>query len=69
MVSQMRGDVWPTGYQPLAVIGAVVEGGLQRKNVRWLTGLCIVKLRIKREELRDKREELRDDNEDVRGKG
>ena len=37
MVRQIRGDQWPTGYEPLVVIGAVVAGGLQKKNVRWLT--------------------------------
>ena len=41
MVRQIRGDQWPTGYEPLVVIGAVVAGGLQKKNVRWLTGLCV----------------------------
>ena len=50
LVSQMRGDSWPAGYQPLAVIGAVVEGGLQRKNIRWLTGLSIVRLGYRNEE-------------------
>ena len=66
LVSQMRSASWPAGYQPLVVAGAVVEGGLQKKNVRWLTGLAVVKLRIKREELRIKREELRGKMEDVR---
>ena len=50
LVSQMRGDSWPAGYQPLAVIGAVVEGGLQRKNIRWLTGLSIARLGYRNEE-------------------
>ena len=59
LVSQMRSASWPAGYQPLVVAGAVVEGGLQKKNVRWLTGLAVVKLRIKSEELRIKREEVR----------
>ena len=66
LVSQMRSASWPAGYQPLVVAGAVVEGGLQKKNVRWLTGLAVVKLRIKREELRIKREEVRGKMEDVR---
>ena len=49
LVSQMRSASWLEGYQPLAVFSAVVEGGLQKKNVRWLTGMAVVKLRIKRE--------------------
>ena len=66
VVELIKGDSWPAGYQPLVVAGAVVEGGLQKKNVRWLTGLAVVKLRIKREELRIKREEVRGKMEDVR---
>lgn len=66
LVSQMRSTSWPAGYQPLVVAGAVVEGGLQKKNVRWLTGLAVVKLRIKSEELRIKSEEVRGKMEDVR---
>lgn len=66
LVSQMRSTSWPAGYQPLVVAGAVVEGGLQKKNVRWLTGLAVVKLRIKREELRIRSEEVRGKMEDVR---
>ena len=66
LVELIKGDSWPAGYQPLVVAGAVVEGGLQKKNVRWLTGLAVVKLRIKREELRIKREEVRGKMEDVR---
>ena len=68
LVSQMRSASWPAGYQPLVVVGAVVEGGLQKKNVRWLTGLAVVKLRIKSEELRIKSEELRIKSEELRGK-
>ena len=61
LVSQMRSASWPAGYQPLLVVGAVVEGGLQKKNVRWLTGLAVVKLRIKREEVRSKMEDVWED--------
>ena len=68
VVELIRGDSWPNGYQPLLVVGAVVEGGLQKKNVRWLTGLAVVKLRIKREEVRGKREEVRIKSEELRGK-
>ena len=50
LVSQMRSASWPEGYQPLAVFSAVVEGGLQRKNVRWLTGLSIARLGYRNEE-------------------
>ena len=55
VVELIKGDSWPAGYQPLVVAGAVVEGGLQKKNVRWLTGLAVIKLRIKSEELRVKK--------------
>ena len=50
LVSQMRSASWPEGYQPLAVFSAVVEGGLQKKNVRWLTGLSIARLGYRNEE-------------------
>gem|GEM_PF-1642741 len=42
VVAMIRGEAWPPGYGPLLVAGAVVEGGLQRKHVRWLTGLSAV---------------------------
>lgn len=42
VVTMIRGEAWPPGYGPLLVAGAVVEGGLQRKHVRWLTGLSAV---------------------------
>lgn len=61
VVELIRGDQWPPGYEPLMVVGAVVEGGLQKKNVRWLTGLAVVKLRGERSEVRDKGEVVRDD--------
>ena len=44
LVSQMRSASWPAGYKPLLVVGAVVEGGLQKKNVRWLTGLSVARI-------------------------
>ena len=53
VVGQIRGDQWPAGYRPLLVVGAVVTGGIQRKHVRWLTGLCVAKLRVKNELVRD----------------
>ena len=41
----IRGENRPEGYRPLMVVAAVVEGGLQRKNIRWLTGLAVAHLR------------------------
>ena len=32
VVELIRGDVWPTGYQPLAVMASVVSGGVMRKQ-------------------------------------
>ena len=61
VVDLIRGDRWPAGYRPLIVVGAVVEGGLQKKNIRWLTGLAGVKLKVKSEELKVKSELVRDD--------
>ena len=29
VVELIRGDAWPTGYQPLAVMASVVSGGLE----------------------------------------
>ncbi len=45
VVEQIRGDQWPAGYEPLVVVGAVVSGGLQKKNIRWLNGLCVAHIR------------------------
>jgi predicted P-loop ATPase len=45
VVGQIRSDQWPAGYKPLIVVGAVVNGGLQKKNIRWLTGLCVAHIR------------------------
>ena len=53
VVELIRGDQWPLGYEPLMVVGAVVEGGLQKKNVRWLTGLTVIRLRSKSEMVLD----------------
>ena len=41
VVELIRGDAWPAGYQPLAVMASVVSGGVMRKHIRWLTGLGI----------------------------
>lgn len=60
LVSQMRSASWPEGYQPLAVFSAVVEGGLQKKNVRWLTGLSIARLGYRNEKLGMRNEKLAD---------
>ena len=32
VVELIRGDVWPAGYQPLAVMASVVSGGVMRKQ-------------------------------------
>ena len=32
LVEQLKNDSWPTGYQPLAVLGAVVEGGYGKEQ-------------------------------------
>ena len=40
VVKLIQGSQWPPGYQPLLIAGSVVQGGRQRKNIRWLTGLC-----------------------------
>ena len=45
VVGQIRSDQWPAGYEPLIVVGAVVNGGLQKKNIRWLNGLCVAHIR------------------------
>ena len=47
VVQQIRGDQWPADYQPLVVVGAVVEGGLQKRNIRWLTGLAVCRVKMK----------------------
>ena len=59
VVRQIRGDQWPAGYQPLVVVGAVVQGGLQKKNVRWLTGLSIAKFGYRNEKLGMSNEKLK----------
>ena len=45
VVGQIRSDQWPAGYEPLIVVGTVVNGGLQKKNIRWLNGLCVAHIR------------------------
>lgn len=40
VVELIQGSQWPPGYQPLLIAGSVVQGGRQRKHIRWLTGLC-----------------------------
>ncbi len=37
----IRGEGRPEGYQPLLVFAAVLDGGRQKKHVRWLTGLGV----------------------------
>ena len=44
----IRGEGRPEAYQPLMVIASVLEGGRQRKHIRWLTGLAVAHLRSER---------------------
>jgi len=37
----IRGENRPEGYRPLAVFAAVLDGGRQKKHIRWLTGLAV----------------------------
>ena len=53
VIDLIRSDQWPAGYEPLIVVGAVVQGGLQKKNVRWLTGLCVTHIRGDGQQVRD----------------
>ena len=53
VVKLIRSDAWPAGYEPLMVVGAVVNGGLQKKNIRWLNGLCITHIRGDSQKVRD----------------
>ena len=46
VVELIRGDAWPAGYQPLAVMASVVSGGVMRKHIRWLTGLGVTHVTI-----------------------
>ena len=40
VVELIRSSQWPPGYQPLLIPAAVVQGGRQKKHIRWLSGLC-----------------------------
>ena len=44
VVELIRSSQWPPGYQPLLIVSSVVQGGRQRKHVRWLTGLSIARI-------------------------
>jgi hypothetical protein len=66
LVEQLKNDSWPTGYQPLALFGAVVEGGLQKKNVRWLTGLAVARLGLGSDQLKVISDQLKVISERVR---
>ena len=37
----IRGENRPESYQPLMVVASVLEGGRQKKHIRWLTGLAV----------------------------
>ena len=60
VVQMMKGDAWPAGYQPLAVMASVVSGGLMRKHIRWLTGLGVCTIHNKREPITNNRETIND---------
>jgi hypothetical protein len=51
VVELIRSSQWPPGYQPLLIPAAVVQGGRQKKHIRWLTGLAVVKLKVNSEKL------------------
>lgn len=53
VVKLIRSDAWPAGYEPLMVVGAVVNGGLQKKNIRWPNGLCVTHIRGDSRKVRD----------------
>ena len=52
VVELIRSSQWPPGYQPLLIPAAVVQGGRQKKHIRWLTGLAVVKLKVNSEKLK-----------------
>ena len=59
---QMGEGTWPESYCPLLVVPAVVEGGRQKKNIRWLTGLAVAHFEhISQEEMADIRAKVADD--------
>ena len=58
VIELIKGDQWPAGYEPWLVVGAVVQGGLQKKNVRWLTGLSVTLIGHGNEKLKVKSEKL-----------
>ena len=53
VVQMMKGDAWPAGYQPLAVMASVVSGGVMRKHIRWLTGLGVCTITNSRQKICD----------------
>ena len=59
VVELIRSSQWPPGYQPLLIPAAVVQGGRQKKHIRWLTGLSIAKLGYRNEELGMRNEKLK----------
>ena len=62
----IRGEGRPEAYQPLMVVASVLDGGRQKKHIRWLTGLAVAHLRsekwkAKSEELDEARQTADDD--------
>lgn len=44
----IQGENRPEGYHPLLVFASALDGGRQRKHIRWLTGLAVAHLRSER---------------------
>ena len=62
----IQGENRPEGYKPLMVFASALDGGRQRKHIRWLTGLAVAHLRsekwkAKSEELDEARQTAADD--------
>ena len=58
----IRGENRPESYQPLMVVASVLEGGRQKKHIRWLTGLAVAHITpIGKDRLDDARQMADDD--------
>ena len=66
MVELIRSSQWPPGYQPLLIPAAVVQGGRQKKHIRWLSGLSIARLGYRNEKLGMRNEKLEIRNEKLK---
>ena len=62
LAALIRGEGRPETYQPLMVIASVLDGGRQRKHIRWLTGLAVAHITpIGKDRLDDARQTADDD--------